>query len=765
MPGDIVVGVYYPWLDYKWGFPAGVPVKNPITTDVPSFIYPMQTLAVDMWKNGDIPLWNRLILAGTPLLANFQSAPFSPTIFVYFLFDTKTAWSIQVILQHVLVAFFTYALLRSWNRSKTASILGGIAFAFAGYTTIWSQWNGHTLAAAFIPLLLLSADTFLKKGKALALIGVSISIAFLILSGYPQTLIYAGFAFILLYLLRICSHDQKQKVFRTLFLGIFAILGIGLAAIQIIPGAELLSLSQRRVEPHPYDWAFLPLSKTITFLAPDYFGNHATENYWGPQDYTSNTGFIGVGIAVLASVTVFLKKNREITFAFLLLVLSLLLAFPTPISIYIWKSGILGMNAASAHRSLVLFNLSAAILAAFGLDLLQEKKVKIFKIIFIPAVIIGIYTALALIIWRVTPGQSINGSLVYQVALKNLIFPYLVLFLSFLFLYLSKHQSLIASRIPLLFILLITFELFRFGWKFTPFSNRELIFPTTPALEFLQKQSKPMRVTGSHVIPINLRMPYNLESIEGYDAVYPLKIAKFIASLNGAITGNNPQGRYAMVDYDTSPVLDLLNTKYYLTLKQNDKGEPDQEGKIPDKFPKSRFFPVFADKTTVVMESKTALPRAFMVYNWQQMEDERALNTILQNNIKFSDELILAETPKIKSTIGKVEQKVEFQTYDYQKSILDVQTNKDGMLFISDAWFPGWKAFVDQQETKIYRADYAFMALEIPKGKHRVELSYLPNSWKSGLLISKVSLGTLILSFLLYHFLGKAKLKRYTLGS
>ena len=152
LPTDFIAGVYYPWLDYKWGYPSGVPVKNPITTDVVSLIYPEQMLGVDLMKKGEWPLWNPYILAGTPLLANLQAAPFSPTIFVYFIFEKLTAWSLQIILQHILAGFFVYILLRWWMVSRVGALLAGLAFSFSGFNLIFSQWNGHTLASAFIPL-------------------------------------------------------------------------------------------------------------------------------------------------------------------------------------------------------------------------------------------------------------------------------------------------------------------------------------------------------------------------------------------------------------------------------------------------------------------------------------------------------------------------------------------------------------------------------------------------------------------------------------
>lgn len=77
IPADIITGVYYPWLDYKWGFSVGVPVKNPLISDIPSLLYPWRQLVIDQYRNFQIPSWNPYYFGGMPLLANFQSAAFS----------------------------------------------------------------------------------------------------------------------------------------------------------------------------------------------------------------------------------------------------------------------------------------------------------------------------------------------------------------------------------------------------------------------------------------------------------------------------------------------------------------------------------------------------------------------------------------------------------------------------------------------------------------------------------------------------------------
>ncbi len=762
IPGDFVVGVYYPWLDYKWGFPTGVPVKNPITTDVVSFTYPMQTYAVELMKKGQWPLWNPYILAGTPLLANFQSAPFSPTNFLYFLTDKLSAWSIQIVLQHVLAAVFTYLLLRYWKVSRKGAVLGGIIFAFSGFNLIWSQWNGHALAAAFIPLLLLFENRFFDK-QSLPLhgeksifsgIGISVVLALQILSGYPQVVLYTLVAMGLLWIVKISN--VKSILRSTLFLGLFLVLGLGLSAFQILPGKELLSISQRAVERHPFDWAFLPWEKVITFIAPDYFGNHATQNYWGPQDYTSNTGFVGVVAFVFTVLALkLLKRNREVLYSFILLAASLILAFPTPVAVFIWKSGLFGLQAASAHRALTLTNLSFALLAGFGFDFFIRKKLSLkdlARILLLPFLLIlgfGGYAFILFFLSRNNPSACdplSKGVASCQIGLRNLVIPTGIFLTTSLLLIASQKFKLFKKLSFWVFLLLAVIEIFKFGWKFTPFFTRSMVFPTTPILDFLIKQKPPFRVTGNKVIPINMRMPYNLESPEGYDAVYIVSIARFLSALNNMSGNATFTGRYGSVDREDSHLLDLLNTKYFLAVKRDKRGDVDPKGSLPKIYQSPRFKIAYEDKSTVVLESKSVLPRAFMVYDWEILKGDREiLDKLVDPAYPIARKIILEEDPKINRATKEVSlSSANYLEYSQQKSILEINSEKDGMLFVSDSFFPGWKAYIDGKETRIFKADFAFRAISVSKGKHTVEMVYRPDSFFDGLKLSLASLVCLI---------------------
>ncbi|MBU0567008.1 YfhO family protein, partial [bacterium] len=76
----------------------------------------------------------------------------------------------------------------------------------------------------------------------------------------------------------------------------------------------------------------------------------------------------------------------------------------------------------------------------------------------------------------------------------------------------------------------------------------------------------------------------------------------------------------------------------------------------------------------------------------------------------------------------------------------------DGFLFLSDTYYPGWKAYVDGIETRIFRANYTFRAIQIKEGKRRVEFIYRPKSFTIGL----IGTGLTILLLLAYAIVGIA---------
>src|SRR3989344_412204 len=71
------------------------------------------------------------------------------------------------------------------------------------------------------------------------------------------------------------------------------------------------------------------------------------------------------------------------------------------------------------------------------------------------------------------------------------------------------------------------------------------------------------------------------------------------------------------------------------------------------------------------------------------------------------------------------------------------KSDQPKLLFLSDNYYPGWKAQVDDEETQILRANYTFRAVPLIAGEHVVRFYYDSGAFKIGLLITLISLGVL----------------------
>ena len=60
--------------------------------------------------------------------------------------------------------------------------------------------------------------------------------------------------------------------------------------------------------------------------------------------------------------------------------------------------------------------------------------------------------------------------------------------------------------------------------------------------------------------------------------------------------------------------------------------------------------------------------------------------------------------------------------------------------FRSEIWHPYWRAYIDNKQVPIYRADAMLRGIVIPKGRHTIELKYISNTVKIGQIVSIIGL-------------------------
>ncbi len=87
---------------------------------------------------------------------------------------------------------------------------------------------------------------------------------------------------------------------------------------------------------------------------------------------------------------------------------------------------------------------------------------------------------------------------------------------------------------------------------------------------------------------------------------------------------------------------------------------------------------------------------------------------------------------------------VTVASYSPGHIVLDVDAARPSLLVVAESYYPGWRATIDGLPATILRANYLSQGLVMPMGRHTVELSYEPDSFRYGALISVAGLASLL---------------------
>jgi uncharacterized membrane protein YfhO len=716
IPADTIVGLYYPYREvYAQTNPNGIPFKNFLITDPVRQQYPWRDLVVDSFSDLKVPTWNPYSLSGTPNVANFQSASFNPLNILFFMFSFPMAWSFLILLQPILAGIFLYLYLRNLKLDEYSGFFGAVIFGFSGFSAMWLEWGTVVQTGLWLPLVLLSVDKtfnfFEKKNPDLKNINflvwpliLTLSMVFSFFAGHLQTFFYL-FVFSLIYiLLRVIKSRQRLKIAITYFSSI--LIFIVLTLPQSIPTLRFISLSARELD--QLNWQkegwFLPIEHLVQFIAPDFFGNPTTLNYWGTWNYGELTTFVGVSALILAVYAMYFRRDRKTKFFALAFVTALLLIIASPISKLPFILNIPFLSTAQPTRLIFITTFSLSVLSALGLNYLINKG-KI-KQIFIPIIIVSVILILLFISVQFKLINTDVGNL--MVAKRNLILPAGVFLLSsMLLIIITITKKNIRKFFILALILLAILEIFRFSWKFNPFTDPDYLYPETASIKFIKENLGYHRIATSdpRIMAPNFFMIHNISSVEGYDPLYMERYGEFISAINRNEPDINPPfgfNRIIRVENFGSELVDMLGIKYVLSLSE--LSEPG-------------FKEVLQDGETRIYENENVLPRAWFVKEILYAQDkEEAIKLLFEPEFDPRRQAVVEESITGVFNSGKV----FIEKYNTDEVVIKTENESRGFLVLTDSYYPTWRVKINGNDGKIYRVNFNFRGVVVPEGKNTI---------------------------------------------
>jgi len=718
VPTDTLVGLYHPWRDtYAASYPRGIPFRNFLVTDPVRQQIPWRKIGIDSWKQGLLPSENPYSFMGTPLDANIQAAPFYPLNFLFFVLDFPIAWTVLIILQPLLAGICMYVYLRRLQLSIQSAILGTISWAFGGFAISWMTWGTIVHTALWLPLMLLAVDelTAVKKNtlhymrwSVCLLFGIVMSV----LAGHIQVAAYTLVLCLMYFAYKVNVNFLWKPIGWALVVGGVAVL---ITAVQWIPLLGFIAESGRVASLGAWKNAgwFLPWQHTIQFVAPDFFGNPATLNYWGEWNYGEFIGYIGVIPFIFALSAFFLTGVPR--FFSVVLGISYLLMTSNPISRlpYMFQVPILGVL--QPTRLMVLLDFSLAVLVAFGFERYIKGKV---KALYISTIMYGVVLMLlwAVVLWGRVFFQDSMLLTHFIVAKRNLVVPTMI-FVGFLVWRIGVsfiHKNYVKRIVFGILIAMCIFDLFRFGWKYTPFTHITYFFPKTSIIDFLQNQQKPFRIMSldDRIMPPNVSAYYGIESIEGYDPIAPMMYENFLAaSERGTADFKKLSGfnRIYTAHNVDSVLLPYTNVKYVLALAD-----------VHRPFLKE----VMREGETRLYEYTNSLPRVYLSDRTQRVSTpDDALGELfspisIRNGITDGSKHIIY-TPLSSDEVAHI------RAYSSNSMRIITTATSQRLLIVLNRYDRRWTAIMDKvTNIPIGRANYLFMGIVVPPGTHDIILSY-----------------------------------------
>lgn len=729
---------------------------------------PWQAYAWQQISQGIFPLWNPLLGLGAPLMANYQLALFYPPTWLGYVSaliggTPALAWA-QTLLVPLHLAWAGIGmvlLMRRMGGNPLAQTISGLCFAMSGYFIARTGFYTMIWAGAWLPWVVWSASEIAMPVRGSVALRKKFSFAFILcltsqlLAGHAQITWYT----ILITVLWVFSGGWinggwKNGVKKTMILLYHGIIAASLAAIQLIPTAEYLISSQRSTAVD-YElgstYSFWPW-RLLTLLAPNLFGNPGTANYWGYASFWEDAIYIGLLPLILAVTTLFkIWRNQSqnpfqpfIRLAWVTAVASLLLALGnnTPVFPFLYKYiptfGLFNAPARWLIWLVFMFSLLAGIGSMswsrpIGRELKKFRRLTVASL----AVTLG-----AVITWVIL--RAIKITFIEATALMGV-------WATGICLLTLKKPSETDSAKPR-----VIWEWAVIGWLMLDllWANWALQ-PTVPANLFSENFDNNVISQTSGRVVMDARLEYDIKfrrffRFSDYTPIEDWQNLRLIALPNINLISHK---QFQYVNN-----FDPLLQEGYASWMEWLAGSP---ASVRDQLYQLMNVSVEIERDIYNPLGVIAKPiNGHQRIRWYScadlLTDKTAVWKSLQEADINSDQTVLFRKVFLEANNTTLNTGCSTETMATWNIVedapgtlsLNIQASGSGYLFLSDSWYPGWTAWVDEVETPIFKADVLFRAVPVENGLHTIKLEYRPNSFYLGGAVTLLGLFFMVLIFL-----------------
>lgn len=667
------------------------------------------------------------------------------------------AMPLLLALKHGIAALTAYAFIKRFVRSKTASMIGGILYAFSGFQLFNIFFNHFHDVTALFPLMLIALEEKINNQRK-GFFAVTVA-----MMGILNYFFFTGQAvFIIIYILvRIGSPDFKitwKKFFGVAF---EAAAGVMIAMVILLPAA-LGILGNYRINERLYGLDLVAYNDRTRilriiqsfFMIPDVPARPNLFSSDGAK-WSSIGGYLPM--FSMAGVIAFAKSRRK-HWSVKLTVICMICAF-----IPILNSMFYTFNSSYYARWFYMPILIMAMMTAHALDDIKTD--------FRPAIKIcgGVMAALAVIAilpkkvddkveWFEFANYPAYFALVLAVSITGLILLYRIDRLR------SKGKNFMKTT--LISTVACTFActacVVYFGVSLGSYPSTYIGngINGSENLELDNPKDRFYRLDISENYD-NYPMFWGYSSMRAFQSTVPASIMEFYPNIG---VTRDVASRAPLENYT---IRGLFSVKYYFDKVYSDK--EDEYSFICD-------LPGFSYKNTqngfYVYENDYYIPMGF-TYDYYMTEEESKNHTELTRERSLLRALVLSEADAekyndiieelpynmmaalddsdyISDCMDRREEACTEFSYDSEGFDAEISLDTSKLVFFSVPYDDGWTAYVNGKPADIVKANYGFMAVKAESGENIIEFRYETPGLLAGLIVSVA--GIILLSGYLIIF-------------